>query len=189
MAKRKATKAKPKRKNKPRARPKATKRERELAREVEQLKRELYLAEKRARSNPKRPPKRWFDDCIARVRASGTADAPAAVCGAAWWKLPESRRRAIVQRYEHSKSKRGRTVALAMAKAERAHHHRHHAKRKNNPPRKLVELVYLEQKSGDGEPTEYVHKFRGDLPDLSMRGGRLQVNGGTYRTKRGWIVG
>lgn len=56
-------------------------------------------------------------------------------------------------------------------------------------PRELVSLVYLEQKPGDCEPFEYEHEFEGDRPRLQMRGRSLQIRGGTYTTRGGWIEG
>lgn len=68
--------------------------------------------------NPRRPPKRWFDRCLASVTAQGYADDPAAVCGAQWWRMPARERAAIVRRWERG-SKRERRLAVAVAKAER----------------------------------------------------------------------
>ena len=70
---------------------------------------------------PRRPPKKWWDHCIKSVRARGAARDPKAVCGADWWKLPESRRRAIVRDLERSKNPRHKRSALALALAERSH--------------------------------------------------------------------
>jgi hypothetical protein len=68
--------------------------------------------------NPRRPPKRWFDRCLASVQAHRYAADPAAVCGAAWWRMPAHQRAAIVRRWERG-SARQRRVAIAVAKAER----------------------------------------------------------------------
>lgn len=72
------------------------------------------------KKNPRRPPKRWFDRCLASVTAQKYARDPAAVCSAAWWKMPTKKREAIVRRYERG-SPRQRRVAVAIAKAERNH--------------------------------------------------------------------
>lgn len=57
--------------------------------------------------NPRRPPKKWFRDCVRGVEASRrrarrtgrrVARDPRAVCGAQWQKMSESERRAAVRR-------------------------------------------------------------------------------------------
>lgn len=53
---------------------------------------------------------------------------------------------------------------------------------------KLVGIVYLTEKGGDGELVEYVHRFKKTLPVLGYgdRTGRLFICGGMYKvTKRG----
>lgn len=155
--------------------------------------RELEARQRQA--NPKRPPRAWWDDCIARVEAAGRASGrrvrePQAVCGAAWWKLPSQRRAAIVRKLEGAKDARTRGAALALARLERRHNAGKPcgAERRGNP-RELVSLVYLEQKPGDGEPYEYEHAFEGERPSLSMRGGKAQIKGGSYITRDGWLEG
>jgi len=145
------------------------------------------LREKAQRKNPRRPPRRWFDRCLASVEARHYARDPAAVCGAAWWRTPTKKRAAIVRRLERG-TRRERRAAVAIAKAEHRRHERQHP-RKPNPPRKLVQLVYRERKPGDDREYDYEHDFDGELPDLRMRGGAIQIDGGSYRTKKGWIHG
>jgi hypothetical protein len=49
------------------------------------------------RTNPKRPPKKWWRDCVAGVSESGSADDPESVCGALWYqKMSESQRRRLL---------------------------------------------------------------------------------------------
>jgi hypothetical protein len=81
---------------------------------------ESLLEKKRAHKklNPRRPPGRWWDRCLASVTAQRHARDPAAVCGAAWWRMPAHERAAIVRKWEHG-SARQRRVAVAVAKAER----------------------------------------------------------------------
>lgn len=87
---------------------------------------------RQGRSNPtkrnprrrsRRPPRRWFDRCLATVTAQRYARDPAAVCGAAWWNMPASQREATVRRWERG-SPRERRLAVAVAKAERNRTHR-----------------------------------------------------------------
>lgn len=145
--------------------------------------------------NPKRPPKRWFDACLASVEARKYARDPAAVCAAAWWRRPLEQRMRIVRAMERG-TRRDRRTAVAIAKAEQRRADKGAPKPKGGRerrtnPRELVSLVYLEQKPGDREPYEYEHEFEGDLPELGMRGGNLQIKraGSQYRTKKGWIHG
>lgn len=146
--------------------------------------------------NPRQPPRAWWDDCIAGVRraerASGRKVANVrAVCGASWWNLPPSRRAAIVRKLERSRNPQGQAACLALAHAEKAHHARHGGptcERKGNP-RELVSLVYAEQKPGDREVYEYEHEFAGELPTLAMRGGKAQIEGGSYTARDGWLEG
>jgi hypothetical protein len=81
----------------------------------------------RARTNPKRPPRRWFDRCLRSVTARKYARDPAAVCAAAWWRRPPAERERIVRRLERG-SARERRTAVAIARAE--------ARRADGPPRK-----------------------------------------------------
>ena len=146
--------------------------------------------ERTARANPRRPPRAWWEACIESVQRRGGAANVSAVCGAAWWNMPAHRRMAIVRSLERAKDRRARGAALALARAEKARHAGRAVPRLRSPnPRELVSLVYLEQKPGDPEPFEYEHEFAGDLPSLRMRGGALQIEGGSYRTKNGWIEG
>jgi hypothetical protein len=78
----------------------------------------------RRHANPRRPPKAWWDDCIARVEAAAKASGrkvrePRAVCGAAWWSLPPQKRAAIVRALERAKHPRARGAALALARLEK----------------------------------------------------------------------
>jgi hypothetical protein len=161
---------------------------------VQRLRRELAAAKNKKR-NPKRPPHAWWTRCLSSVEAQRYARDPAAVCSAAWWKLPAKRRAAILSRYERG-TPRERRKAVALAKAERNRvsyggpvRRAVGGSRRPNPPRELVSLVYLEQKPGDGEAYEYEHEFSGRRPRLSMRGHKLRIEGGTYTTKDGWIRG
>lgn len=156
--------------------------------------RELEARQRRA--NPRRPPRAWWDDCIARVTAAGKLGRrrvrePRAVCGAAWWRLSPQRRAAIVRALERAKDPRAKGAALALARAERRHNEgrpcRGPERRPN--PREVVSLVYLEQKPGDREPYEYEHEFEGERPRLEMRGGKAQLRGGSYGTRAGWLEG
>jgi len=149
-----------------------------------------------SKRNPRRPPKAWWDDCIARVQAASKASGRKvrdvrAVCGAAWFRLPPQRRAAIVRALEQAKSPRAKGAALALARLEKRHR-----RGRVNPcdtrrpnPRELVSLVYLEQKPGDSRPYEYEHEFEGKLPKLTMRGGKAQIRGGSYETRDGWLEG
>jgi hypothetical protein len=100
-----------------------------LERSVRSLKaRNAKLTKKlAARKNPRRPPKRWFDHCLASVAARKYARDPAAVCSAAWWKQKPAKRAAIVRRLERG-TPRQRRFAVGIAKAEQ--------KRADGPPRK-----------------------------------------------------
>ena len=51
-------------------------------------------------TNPRRPPRDWFRDCVAGVEAGGSAYDPQAVCGAQWQRLSASQKRAAVRRHE-----------------------------------------------------------------------------------------
>jgi hypothetical protein len=96
---------------------------------------------------PNRPPKEWFDRCVAAVSASSRVANPAAVCGAAWReKTPADKAFALtleapMPAKKHGKHKAKRTTkhrskgrAKAHTKAHRsapkrthhkpAHHHR-----------------------------------------------------------------
>jgi len=59
--------------------------------------------------NPRRPPKKWFRDCVRGVRAGARRSGrsirdPAAVCGAQWQRLSASRKRAAVRRSERRRN-------------------------------------------------------------------------------------
>jgi hypothetical protein len=58
---------------------------------------------RRARHNPRRPPKKWFDDCVAGVEASGSAADPYAVCGALWHRKMGPKAKAAALRAERSR--------------------------------------------------------------------------------------
>ena len=150
---------------------------------------------RRRASNPRQPPAAWWDGCIARVTAAARVRGsrirePRAVCGAAWWKMKPQKRAAIVRALERSRNPRAKAAALVLARAEKKHHGCGPCKpeRRSNP-RELVSLVYLEQKPGDREPYEYEHEFAGELPELTMRGGKAQIRGGSYESRGGWLEG
>lgn len=86
---------------------------------------------RRRKKNPRRPPHAWWSRCLSSVEAQRYARDPAAVCGAAWWRMPRSKREAIVRRLERSKKRRERRAAVAIAKAERNRATR--AARRRNP--------------------------------------------------------
>jgi hypothetical protein len=148
--------------------------------------------EKLRRANPRQPPAAWWDRCIAAVSAAGRVDEPRAVCGAAWWRLSPHKRAAIVRRLERHKHPRVRGAALTLARAEKAHAKNGGrccpTERRSNP-RELVSLVYREQKPGDRHEYDYEHEFEGDLPELTMRGGKAQIRGGSYDARGGWLEG
>lgn len=53
---------------------------------------------------PKRPPKKWFKDCIKGVKESGGAYDPQAVCGSLWHqKMTDKERREVTREYERKK--------------------------------------------------------------------------------------
>jgi hypothetical protein len=55
----------------------------------------------RATPNPRRPPKGWWEDCVAGVTESGSAADPRSVCGALWHrKMSPKQRRAALRRHE-----------------------------------------------------------------------------------------
>jgi hypothetical protein len=202
-----------------------------LERQLRALKsRNKTLSKKLAakKKNPNRPPRRWFDRCLASVSARKYARDPAAVCNAAWWKQPVKKRAAIVRRYERG-TPRQRRFAVAIAKAEQS--------RADGPPRKrnpgmsdaealreytrthwgekgaqrvgttraanplhgtatklgkIVSVVYLTEKGGEGGPAEYEHEFGEGgtaLPTLAYNDGGLIIAGGGYRIKEGGIDG
>lgn len=169
---------------------KALRRERQRTRA---LRAELKAKKRR---NPSRPPARWFDQCLASVSARHYARDPAAVCGAAWWRLPVARRRSIVRRLERG-SPRDRRFAVGIAKAEQRRHDKARGKHEGPPRRRrnpggsvpLVALAYEEQKEGDRKPHVYEHVFEGRRPRVVMRGGKLALVGGSQFTKEGWIHG
>jgi hypothetical protein len=58
---------------------------------------------------PRRPPKEWFDRCVADVAAGGYAVNPAAVCGATWRdKTPADKAFAIALEDDMPKKKHGK---------------------------------------------------------------------------------
>lgn len=79
---------------------------------------EIYVSGGRApsmQSNPNRPPKHWFQDCVAG--ASESADDPNAVCGALWYhKMSPAQRRAATAR-EESKDNPGGAAAVVVLSA------------------------------------------------------------------------
>jgi hypothetical protein len=164
---------------------------------AERLRRELRSARRALREkkkpNPRRPPRDWWRLCLASVEARRYARDAAAVCGAAWWRKPPRERARIVRAYERGTPAQ-RRIAYAIARAEQNRAGkalRGTGGRKANPPpkRTLLELVYIEKKPGDSEEVEYEHRFSGHRPTLRMRGGRLQIDGGSYKTRDGWIYG
>lgn len=61
--------------------------------------------------NPGRPPKKWFSDCVAGVRAGARRTGrrvqdPSAVCGAQWQRLSAAQKRAAVRRHERRRRRR-----------------------------------------------------------------------------------
>ncbi len=54
-----------------------------------------------ARSNPRRPPKKWMRDCIRGVRKRGGVRDPAAVCGAEWYHKASAKAKRAALRREH----------------------------------------------------------------------------------------
>lgn len=81
----------------------------------------------RAQANPRRPPRRWFDRCLASVTARKYARDPAAVCSAAWWRMSPAQRERTVRKLERG-SPRQRRAAVAIARAEQ--------QRADGPPRR-----------------------------------------------------
>ena len=97
-------------------------------------------------------------------------------------------------------------AAHAMARAERRHARRNPKKKKRkngkrprrgNPspftrsnPKELVSVTYREKKPGDAMAYDYEHDFRGKRPELKETGrGRLEIRGGSYSMRDGWIHG
>lgn len=74
--------------------------------DAEKYAEEITIGPRPMQQNPRRPPKKWFRDCVRgakhRARSTGRrARDPAAVCGALWYrKMTEAERRAAVRR-EH----------------------------------------------------------------------------------------
>lgn len=58
------------------------------------------------KENPGRPPKKWWDKMFREVSAEPTINDPAAVVGAIWSDLSESKKREILAREETSKRRR-----------------------------------------------------------------------------------
>lgn len=62
--------------------------------------------------NPRRPPKKWFSDCVRGVRAGARRSGrrvrdPQAVCGAQWQRLSASKKRTAVRRSERRRNPYG----------------------------------------------------------------------------------
>lgn len=114
---------------------------------------------KRRRSNPRRPPHAWWARCLSSVEASRYARDPAAVCGAAWWRMPRAKREAIVRRLERSRKRRDRKIAYAIARAERNRAQR--APRRRNPQER-TDAVAL----ADYERTHWGERGRGKVSQL-----------------------
>jgi hypothetical protein len=162
--------------------------------------RELHAKLKAKKKNPRRPPARWWEACLASVSARRYARDPAAVCGATWWSKPAAERARIVRRLERGTA-RDRRFAVGIAKAEQRRHHTPRAagkpskgrsvRKKKNPAGTvpLYALSYVEQKEGDRKAHVYEHVFEGKRPRVRMRGGRLELVGGSQYTKDGWIHG
>lgn len=87
----------------------------------------------KTRKNPRRPPKRWFEHCLASVAGQRHARDPAAICGAVWWRKPPTERARIVRQLERG-TPRQRRAAVAIAKAERNRADRRPPPRMGNPP-------------------------------------------------------
>lgn len=49
---------------------------------------------------PERPPREWFNGCVASVTQHGGARNPRAVCGAMWAKKSDAEKRAIIEATE-----------------------------------------------------------------------------------------
>jgi len=78
---------------------------------------------------PRRPPKKWFDDCTSGVRASGGADDPAAVCGAVWSRKSRGAKQSIAKlEGPVTKKKKAHHKKPKRSHAKKSHHG-HHAKR------------------------------------------------------------
>ncbi len=74
------------------------------AREIRVGRRRRRRPEQEMESNPRRPPRQWFRDCVAGVEAGGSAYDPQAVCGAQWQRLSASQKRAAVRRHERRRN-------------------------------------------------------------------------------------
>lgn len=167
-----------------------------LSGEVKRLRAEL----EQRKTNPRRPPRAWWNRCLASVSAQRHARDPAAVCGASWWGKTSDERRRVVERLERG-SALDKRKAIALARAERNRHVRGSRRanspkgrrgkassgRRDNPRRELFALAYKEQKPGDDRPYIYEHKFSKPRPTLAFRGGGIQAKGGRWFTSRGWI--
>jgi len=70
---------------------------------------------------PLRPPKSWINRCSAHVRASGTADDPAAVCAAVWNRKSDADKRAIVREEEMAAKKKKKKHGAKKSKAKKHH--------------------------------------------------------------------
>lgn len=67
--------------------------------EIPQQPRFAALRDDERQANPKRPPKEWWDDCVAGVAETSQAYDPASVCGALWYrKMSPAKKREAVAR-------------------------------------------------------------------------------------------
>jgi hypothetical protein len=114
---------------------------------------------------------------------------PRVTCPPSWWRLPFHERARVIRKLATSSNARARRAAVALILAEQDRRRRARSPRRKRNPRELVSLVYREKKPGDREAFDYEHEFEGELPMLEMRGGAVQIKGGTYTTRRGWIEG
>jgi hypothetical protein len=133
-------------------------------------------------SNPRRPPKRWFDSCLRSVAAKKYARDPAAVCAAAWWRRPPADRAKIVRRLERG-SPRERRTAVAIAKAE--------ARRADGPQRRRNPGMSDAGAVSEYERTHWGERGRGRVQRARAadptRGTATQLGqlvAVTYRTKK-----
>ena len=82
---------------------------------------------------PSRPPKAWWDRCMADVRASGTAADPAAVCGAVWKRKSPSEKRATIALEEGGRMASKKKTKKTKKKAEKKREKKRPAKRAKKP--------------------------------------------------------
>lgn len=74
-----------------------------LSKPADEHQRRAAANRRRARPNPRRPPKKWFDDCVSGVEASGSASDPYSVCGALWHRKMGKKAKAKALRAERSR--------------------------------------------------------------------------------------